>query len=147
MKKKIKKMDRNIKNKTNSHYAIMEKKVNITCISYLSILLCPSKCLNQDIKNNNQAFLNFSNKLNNLLELDNILNSQKNVELIKNLLFNDKQRLAVNYVKFEFDNQLKEKDLYKEIETIKEYFTSKEKSLSENDIRILNMLNNDLFQF
>jgi hypothetical protein len=101
------KVDKTSKNQPDICFAICEKKVNITCKSFLLSLLCPSKFLNLEIKKNNQTFINFSNRLNKLLELDNMLNSHKNIELIKNLFLNEKQRLALNYVKFEFADQLK----------------------------------------
>jgi hypothetical protein len=134
-------------NESDAYLALMGKKVNITCKSFLLSLFCPAKYLSLEIQKNKQVLFKFSNMLNKFLELDNILNSYKNIELIKTLFFNEKQRLALKYVKFEFDDSYKEKDIQKEFDIIKEYFQSKKTPLSENDIKILQMLNNELFNF
>lgn len=125
----------------------MENKVNLSFKSIILTLICPTKCISQEIKKNNEAFKKFQGKLSKILELDNILNSNKNIELIKTLFFNEKQRLALKYVKFDFDDAFKENDNQKEIEAVKLYFMERQGAFEPQDNKILEVLNNEICNF
>ncbi len=120
-----------------------KQKVKVTCKSILMSLFCPKNCLNAEIQANNNSYQMFYKELNKLLELDSILDCKKNIDLLKILLFNKNQQKAIDYVEFEFKNN--EIDSHKDIEAIRNYFITKKGNLHEKDLKILELLNNDIF--
>ena len=110
----------------------------------LSSIICPKKCVSENKLTNHQLYLKFYDKINEIIELENIFASQKDVKLIKTLFFNENQRRALNYVKFEFDFLDKNKDYLQEVDLIKTYFTSNQNKITKIDKKILNILNKDI---
>jgi len=140
-------IDKDKKQQKEAFKPIMEKKVNISMKSILMTMLCPHKFHSEETKKNHAAYNKFFEKLQKNLELDYLLNANKNIELIKTLYLNKKQRIALKYVKFGFADDCEDVDMQKEIEVVRQYFLKRQGAFDSKDIKILEVLNNEIFRF
>jgi len=127
-----------LKNLLNTN--IKSKKENITCqkASLLSNILPKIFLSKNDLENENK-FQTFFKKIENIFEINKVLSTQKSIDLIIKLFFEEEQIKALEYIRFKYshcDNLISTKE---DIESIENYFCSKN-VLSNMDERILNLL-------
>jgi len=104
--------------------------------------ICQKKSQKEDYLENEKKYQNFFMKTQKLFELNNILSTQKNIDLIKKLLFEEEQIKALEHVRFKYSHCEDLKSSKEEIELIKNYFYNKNDYTNFDDKILTFLLSN-----